>query len=229
MLRSPHRVAIGDRPEFGIRGVWWMAKPVSKAVLSTIALLGMERGSPPSYLKYGISTTITIVSAIQGFLTAFVGVAVSQSLESLHRREPLQRVLVEPFMQKLKDLAPSYKYNTLPYSYYCAVQDLVINPFYSSAAQPLYCKTSNDQGRSDDCAAYLLSDGTIPPTPWTPSGFPDHSRVLMENVSMIHVEFSPVAPHKVFDDSTECHLFGSNKTIIAVKFCLAQSRPHKCW
>lgn len=138
---------------------------------------------------------------------------------------PFNASLVEPFMQRLKALAPSYKYSTLPYSYYGVVQDLVINPFYSTAAQPLYCEARSHQDGADDCAAYLFSGGTVLSTPWIPSGFPDHPQVLMDNVSMIHAEFFPVAAEKHFDNSAECRLFGSNSTKIAVKFCLSQSSP----
>jgi len=75
-----------------------MAKMLSKVVLATLLLLGMvavilmtdrsetvsqERGSLPSYLKYDVSTTITIVRAIQGVLTALVGMTVSQSFSYL--------------------------------------------------------------------------------------------------------------------------------------------------
>lgn len=104
MMRPPHGVGLGYPPErsvparSGTRGVWGMAKSLLKVVLATVLLLAMvaiilstdrsetlsqERGALPSYLKYDVSATITIVRAIQGVLTALVGMAVSQSFSYL--------------------------------------------------------------------------------------------------------------------------------------------------
>jgi len=138
---------------------------------------------------------------------------------------PFNASLVAPFFEDLRDLAPGYQFNTLPYSYYGLVNDLITNPFYTTTAEPVQCQAAKEDG-ADDCAAYLMSGGVMMTTPWIPTGFPDHPQILVENVPAVHVEFSPLPTEKSFDDAS-CRLFGSNTTRIGVKFCLSQSAPTK--
>jgi hypothetical protein len=87
-----------NAPRAGNRGVGAIAWLLIKIVLATALLAGMvviimltnrsetvskERGPLPSYLRLDVGTTITIVRAMQGVLTALVGITVAQSFSYL--------------------------------------------------------------------------------------------------------------------------------------------------
>ncbi|KAK4445907.1 hypothetical protein QBC34DRAFT_306007 [Podospora aff. communis PSN243] len=139
---------------------------------------------------------------------------------------PFNASYVAPFFQALRDLAPSYEFNTLPYSYYGPVHDLVVNPYYTTTTEPVDCQAAVKDDGADVCAAYILSGGLVLTTPWIPTGYPDHPQIVMENVPTIHAEFSALPAGKLFEEA-ECRLYGSNRTRIGVKFCLSQSEPSR--
>ncbi len=136
---------------------------------------------------------------------------------------PFNASYIDGFFDYLQNLAPSYQYKTLPYSYYGQVHDLITNSMYVTTADPIQCQ-SDDEDAGNTCAAYLLSGGVAGATPWVPSGYPNHPQVLIETSPMVHVEFNKLPEGTTFDDSA-CQVFGSKRTFIATKFCLAQSGP----
>ncbi|KAK0611883.1 hypothetical protein B0T14DRAFT_595249 [Immersiella caudata] len=103
MMRPPHEMAMGpaappgSRPKGG-RGASALARQLMKVLFATALLVAIvfvvmltdqaeivsaEKGSLPSYLTLDVSTTITVVRAMQGVLATVVAMILSQSFSYL--------------------------------------------------------------------------------------------------------------------------------------------------
>lgn len=128
---------------------------------------------------------------------------------------PFNGSLVQPFRDFLHSLAPTYPYETLPYSYFAAAYTLVVNPLVSVVAETHEC--------SDNlCVSYILSGGLEMVVPWVPQVHHDHSLVMVKRVPSIQVDFTGPTLDS-FDDS-DCDVFGESRVAIGIRLCLAPVR-----
>lgn len=127
---------------------------------------------------------------------------------------PFNGSLLQPFLDTLRTMAPTYQYETLPYTYFAAAYTLVINPLVSVVAETNGCS-------SDLCASYILSGGLEMVIPWVPQGYDDHSMVKVKNVPSIQFDFTGPTMDS-FSDS-DCDIFGETGIDIGIRLCLAQA------
>lgn len=127
---------------------------------------------------------------------------------------PFNGSLVQPFRDFLHTLAPTYQFETLPYSYFAGAYTLVINPLVSVVAETRGC--------SDNlCASYILSGGLEMVIPWVPQGYDDHSMVMVKNAPSIQVDFTGPTMER-FNES-DCDVFGETRVAIGIRLCLSQT------
>ncbi|KAK1757960.1 hypothetical protein QBC47DRAFT_295213 [Echria macrotheca] len=127
---------------------------------------------------------------------------------------PFNASLVKPFLESLK--APGLEQTVIPYSYSSVIYNLIINPLFSTVADPTHCKQSE---KDLECASYVLSGGLSFTAPWTPNGYPDHPLVKIGGVPTIQIEFQGRSESLPFGKS-DCMRYGTNTTLIAAKLCL---------
>lgn len=127
---------------------------------------------------------------------------------------PFNGSLVQPYLDKINSLEPSYKYRVLPYNDFAVAYSLVANPTYATSFHPIQCEDT----LYNDCFSYLLSGGIAMATPWPPRSELDYPFLRLENVPSIQIEFQK--PHETDFADKECDLFqGPGGQTIA--FCVA--------
>ncbi|KAK4448934.1 hypothetical protein QBC34DRAFT_352135 [Podospora aff. communis PSN243] len=136
---------------------------------------------------------------------------------------PFNGSYLDGFLQSLANTAPDHPFSILPYSYYGIVYNLISNPLFTTAVDPLHCSKSVN---NMDCQAYLLSGGLSMITPFNPGGHRDtHPLALVRETPTIQLDFnsgrlSSNAPSSNPPES-ECSTFASNTTLIGIKLCIS--------
>ena len=126
---------------------------------------------------------------------------------------------VDGFFQTLADTAPDYPYNIVPYTFYGIVYNLVTNPLFTTSVDPIDCEKSDD---SIDCQAYLLSGGLSLVTPFNPGGNRDYPLVRIADTPTIQLDFAGRRKLPSSFQGSDCDVFSSNDTLIAVKLCVSK-------
>jgi len=136
---------------------------------------------------------------------------------------PFNASHVDGFLRALSDTAPDYPLNILPYTYYGIVYNLLANPLFTTAVDPIRCSKSDE---NLSCQAHLLSGGLSMVTPFNPGGHRDYNLVRVPETPTTQLDSSgrQRLPQKFLD--SDCDVFGSNDTLIAVKFCLSRLPDH---
>lgn len=134
---------------------------------------------------------------------------------------PFNGSLVQPFINYLQGLSPTYPYTVLPYGQYAAAYTLVLNPLIATISEPVACVSNT----SADCMSYLFTGGLEMVAPWVPERDPDFPMIKVHNAPAIQMDFSgstKVNTHS-FDD-TDCDVYGDDQSIIGIKLCIQQQQ-----
>ncbi len=130
---------------------------------------------------------------------------------------PFNASYVQPYFDQQRALAPGYPFQVLPYSSYAMVNNLVVNPTYSTISAPVSC--------SGACDSYLLSGGLLMATPWVPSGYGTFPDVKIDHVASIQLDFErDLGAAPAFSDA-DCSTYASGGVAIAVRVCIKAKAP----
>ncbi|KAK0622479.1 hypothetical protein B0T14DRAFT_494129 [Immersiella caudata] len=168
--------------------------------LSLVALIWLS-----GMLLFFRTSVVTVYDTIESF-EASAGVG------------PFNGSYVEPFLKSLTRTAPDHPFSILPYTYYGIVYNLISNPLFTTAVDPLHCSKSIN---NMDCQSYLLSGGLSMVTPFNPGSHRDtHPLVRIHSIPAIHIDFNSPR-HPFTPPESDCTTIGSNTTFIAIKLCIS--------
>jgi hypothetical protein len=72
------------------------------------------------------------------------------------------------------------------------------------------------------CDSYLFTGGLSMTTPWAPTDYSPYPLINIYNLPATQIEFKRVVSNShVFSDS-ECAVYGSDGTLVGVRFCISE-------
>lgn len=108
----------------------------------------------------------------------------------------------------------------VPYTSLAPAYNLVSNPIYSVSSEPVNC-TGND------CESYLLTGGLALARPWVPTNYTQDPVIVINGILGTQIDFQPgLDPGEVLED-TDCDVFYQELYLIAIRFCVTQSRTRQ--
>lgn len=129
---------------------------------------------------------------------------------------PFNGSYVGSYIQGLRDLAPDYKYQVVPYSNLAIVYNLVVNPMHSLVSPPINCK-------GNLCDSYLLTGGLVMTTPWPPTNYSEHPVVEVYKAPATQIDFERGLHQGDSFSNADCSVFGADGFLIGIQLCVAES------
>jgi hypothetical protein len=159
-----------------------------------------------SFVSNNISVRASIVTAYDSGHTYEVTAGVGQFNGSY----------VPRYLEKIKAVEPSYRYQVVPSTILAASYSLVWNSLHVINGAPIECAS---------CDAYLLTGGVILTTPFIPEGYDKYPLVNIDNAPATQVQFERgMAKADGFQDEN-CSVYGGSGNItLGMKVCINKSK-----
>jgi hypothetical protein len=124
---------------------------------------------------------------------------------------------VEPYLEKLQSHGGNSTQKVLPYSSLARAYNLVSNPIHTVSMPPIDCT-------GEGCYSFLMTGGLDLTTPLPHMESPSSPLVEIPEVMGRQIEYQMgLADGDVLGES-DCTMYSDDITIIAIRFCLAESR-----
>ena len=138
---------------------------------------------------------------------------------------PFRSAYVDEYLGRLQAENRNYEHTLLPYSIMATAANLINNPIYSTATDPISCSPN------ERCSSFLMPGGLVTSTPWPPVGRAEYPTITIYHAPATQIDFVRILEQpESFNVSRDCLVYGSDGQDgfrVAMQFCLARSKTKR--